>query len=862
MYRVVIFGSNSMVFTSAPARRHLSFISTAVPWFILGLALLATGIGWDRLRESQLRNAETEFKLHSERATVEMRRRLLAYEQVLRGGAALFSITGSISRAQWRGYTDRLRIGESFPGIQGIGFAKIIAGQELPEHVLAVRAEGFPHYDVRPEGVRANHAPITYLEPFTGRNLRAFGYDMFSEPIRRAAMERARDHGATAISGKIRLMQETEEIGQAGFLMYVPVYRGGKLPQSVEQRRIELVGYIFAPFRMNDFMAGALDAAMDDIDLEIFDGTEPAPETLLFDRDKIPRFPDNKTPAAFSLSSVFDNFGRAWTLRYEASPTFLASRADQQPFLLLAGGAFISLLLFGLTWLMSRAGATKLALAEQVSATSHESEKRYAGIFHSAMDAIITIDEKQNVLLFNPAAEQIFRCTAIQALGAPLTRFIPERYRDLHYRHVEHFSATGVSDRQMGEQRDLLGLRADGEEFPLEASISQTTQNGKKLYTVMLRDITSRKHAETALRNSEQRFRRLIEVSPEAIYIHQDEKIIFVNNATLALFGAAGAEQLIGKSIYSLFQPDLEGSVRQTMESLLTGVLPTPILERKIVRFDGEIRFVEVAVSVFVDAGKHAFQEIMRDVTDRHLASEELERSHSELRQLSVALETAQEEVRMRIARELHDDLGQHLTVLKMDMSSLKLKLKSDPSDPVVHASLLEDIERMDSLLNQTVQSTRRISADLRPLLLDDLGLATALEVLIKQVSRSSNINCSFSLDPDRLSIDQRLGTPLYRIAQEALNNIVKHAQATEVTLSLYRDATNCLILEIRDNGKGIAPESRRKAASFGLIGMRERVYALGGKIQIESQPGTGTKVRVSIPNSGNVATTETRSSA
>ena len=478
------------------------------------------------------------------------------------------------------------------------------------------------------------------------------------------------------------------------------------------------------------------------------------------------------------------------------------------------------------------------------------------------MDAIITIDEKQNVLLFNPAAEQIFRCTAIQALGAPLTRFIPERYRDLHYRHVEHFSATGVSDRQMGEQRDLLGLRADGEEFPLEASISQTTQNGKKLYTVMLRDITSRKHAETALRNSEQRFRRLIEVSPEAIYIHQDEKIIFVNNATLALFGAAGAEQLIGKSIYSLFQPDLEGSVRQTMESLLTGVLPTPILERKIVRFDGEIRFVEVAVSVFVDAGKHAFQEIMRDVTDRHLASEELERSHSELRQLSVALETAQEEVRMRIARELHDDLGQHLTVLKMDMSSLKLKLKSDPSDPVVHASLLEDIERMDSLLNQTVQSTRRISADLRPLLLDDLGLATALEVLIKQVSRSSNINCSFSLDPDRLSIDQRLGTPLYRIAQEALNNIVKHAQATEVTLSLYRDATNCLILEIRDNGKGIAPESRRKAASFGLIGMRERVYALGGKIQIESQPGTGTKVRVSIPNSGNVATTETRSSA
>ena len=248
-------------------------------------------------------------------------------------------------------------------------------------------------------------------------------------------------------------------------------------------------------------------------------------------------------------------------------------------------------------------------------------------------------------------------------------------------------------------------------------------------------------------------------------------------------------------------------------------------------------------------AGKHAIQGMIRDITERYQARAELERSHAELRRLGNALETAQEEERKRLARELHDDLGQTLTVLKMDMSSLKSKLSETPADPAMYAGLLDDIERMDSQLNHTVQSVRRISADLRPVLMDDLGLATALETLIKQVSRSSNIRCAFDLNPDRLSIDKRLATPLFRIAQEALNNIVKHAQATEVKLSLYRDAANSLILEVRDNGRGLSREDRRKPDSFGLIGMRERAYALGGELCIDSEPGNGTMIQVKIPN-------------
>ncbi|MEQ1517647.1 MAG: PAS domain-containing sensor histidine kinase, partial [Usitatibacteraceae bacterium] len=374
----------------------------------------------------------------------------------------------------------------------------------------------------------------------------------------------------------------------------------------------------------------------------------------------------------------------------------------------------------------------------------------------------------------------------------------------------------------------------------------------KKYFTVILRDISARKTAEAALRNSEQRFRGLVEVSPEAIYIHQDQRLIFVNRAAQQLFGAGRPEELVGRSIYSLFHPESERGVREANALVASGIATVPIMERKIVRPDGKIRFVEVAISAHDDAGGRAIQEVLRDVTERHLARAELERSHSELRHLSVALETAQEEERKRIARELHDELGQNLTVLKMEISGLKPKLALVANDPAAHATFNADIDRMDELLNHTVYAMRRISADLRPQLLDDLGLVTALEALVKQVSRSSQIQCTLSLDADRLSIDERLATPLYRVAQEALNNMVKHSCATEATVRLARDANGILRLEIRDNGKGFSLEDQRKAASFGLIGMRERVYALQGELTIESGPKFGTTVRASIPDNGN----------
>ncbi|MGE5623224.1 MAG: CHASE domain-containing protein [Bacillota bacterium] len=205
------------------------------------------------------------------------------YEQVLHATVGLFHANKTVTRSQFRTFVDALRLSESYPGIQGIGFSVLLRPSALGRHISAVRAEGFPDYTVWPAGQRDVYTAIVYLEPFAGKNLRAFGFDMYSEPVRHAAMAQALRTGKAALTSKVILVQENGSDVQMGFLMYLPVYDEIALQKPGTQRIDNLIGWVYAPFRMNDFMRGINDIQQDDLDIAVYDGPEAKREALMFD---------------------------------------------------------------------------------------------------------------------------------------------------------------------------------------------------------------------------------------------------------------------------------------------------------------------------------------------------------------------------------------------------------------------------------------------------------------------------------------------------------------------------------------------------------------------------------------------------
>jgi signal transduction histidine kinase/CheY-like chemotaxis protein len=295
--------------------------------------------------------AKREFALVCNEITTRISIRLSSHAQLLRSGASLFAASDSVTRKDWKIYNESSKSDENLPGIQGVGFSVIIKKEQLQQHIQQIRKEGFPEYTVRPEGDREIYTPIIYLEPFADRNLRAFGYDMYSEPIRRKAMEHACDYDIASLSGKVVLVQETDQDLQAGTLMYVPVYQKEMPTNTTEERRRALLGWVYSPYRMVDLMQGILGRRdlndKNKIHLQIYDDDSISRNTLLFDsqsKDTMDRT-DNSVET-LTIPIIFN--GKKWTLHF-SKPNGPFAYFESKVLVVLLSGFIISLLLFSLS---------------------------------------------------------------------------------------------------------------------------------------------------------------------------------------------------------------------------------------------------------------------------------------------------------------------------------------------------------------------------------------------------------------------------------------------------------------------------------------------------------------------------------
>ncbi len=332
--------------TSTGKRASQLLDRKATAWVVLLLTVLLTLALWRHAETQFIQGDKDNFLRVAEKQKNILITRMDDYEQVLRGGAALFAATGMPSRKQWQAYVETLELDQTLPGILGTGFALMVPPAAKEAHERLIRAEGFADYAITPPGNRDMLSSIVYLEPFTGPNLRAFGYDMFSNPVRREAMERARDTGQPALSKKVTLVQETVSGVQPGFLIYFPVYNTAPT-DTVAARRAALIGFVYSPFRAFDLVESTFNVPGQIVELELFDG-EPAPENLLYASQGAGR------TARHVTDMPLERGGHGWVARFRSSARLEASRQSNQPELILFGGLALDLLLFSVLYMNAR----------------------------------------------------------------------------------------------------------------------------------------------------------------------------------------------------------------------------------------------------------------------------------------------------------------------------------------------------------------------------------------------------------------------------------------------------------------------------------------------------------------------------
>lgn len=490
----------------APAIRPQGLLDqSAAAWIVLGVLLLFTFSMW-RFFDAQLEDrSHDRFQHQVDNARSALKNRMQAYEQVLNGTAGLFAASTEVSRAEFRRYVESLELDEALPGIQGTGFTLMVPGTQRPAHEAAVRAKGFPDYRIHPEGERDTYSTILYLEPFEGRNLRAFGYDMYSEPIRREAMNRARDTGRAAVSGKVVLVQETEDDLQAGFLIYLPVYRDNDV-DDVLSRRALLHGFVYSPFRAHDLMQGVFGnpsgnpsgnssrntsgTTKHDVEIEVYD-LEADPRNLLYSS----RTPDH-TPR-FTTDRMVEFGGRVWVLRIGSSAQFEQDIRHSEPYLVLLAGIVVDILIFAVIY---------------GSIRHRRKMRRSAARLAESRDEFRTLVENVPGVVFRCAPQPPWRILHINKGILDLTGEPPE-----HFMGQAHSLAEVIhpDDRPRFEETmmsSILGRTPYEAEFRVRSRFGRVhwvsargqgvfDRNGSARWMdgVML-DITERRAAEAAIR--------------------------------------------------------------------------------------------------------------------------------------------------------------------------------------------------------------------------------------------------------------------------------------------------------------------------------------------------------------------------
>lgn len=461
--------------------------------YLLALIVLVGSLvlvftAWRAARERELRAAETEFIARTAEITELLRQGMTRYELVARGGVSMFV---SVTRPrptplQWQAYVDGMDIQRRFPGMVGLGFGGFVSAMRLPELQVEWREAGHGMLEIWPRGQRRDYGPILFLEPKTPANVGAIGFDMYSEPVRRAAMTTAMETGDATLSGPVHLIQDGQ-LRNTGLLLYLPVYRGGARPGTAAARRAEMQGWVYAPLRVDGFVRNALGPVRNDTTFRIFDETGNE-SRLLFSTYA----PDDRQSPAFRHSTTFDLYGRRWRAEFESPPLAVAAPRLQGLQNLLALGLFSSLLLYAIAWMLARTEAQAYRIAVRMTEDFRRSEQRFRSAMRYSAIGKALLDSEGQIVEANPALSTIVGLTPEALVGMRFDALFESDEPEM----IAH--ARGATDSQ-GVHRATRRLHREGGE-PRQAQLTYAPVPGNVgqdiAGLVQVEDVTERLRAE------------------------------------------------------------------------------------------------------------------------------------------------------------------------------------------------------------------------------------------------------------------------------------------------------------------------------------------------------------------------------
>ncbi|MAR89277.1 MAG: CHASE domain-containing protein [Pseudomonadota bacterium] len=772
---------------------------------------------------------------------------LSVYEQVLRSTVAMVYASEELKREEFATYVRSLELDRYWPGIQGIGYSIPLQPSQLAAHEAQIRSEGFPEYQVKPPGAREVYTAIVYLEPFDWRNRRAFGYDMYSNPVRREAMDRARRTGRASTSGKITLVQETDQDVQAGFLTYLPVYTGGRTPATEEQRLEQFRGWIYAPFRAGNLMQGVLGNQTLRLHYNIYDGDTTAAEALLFSNYVAPQ---NGRQPELILERQIELQGRPWTLQVTPAPGFAnqVENADLPKYVAI-GGITIDTLLFyvilSLHFIRRRAERLAQDRTRELQATQADLERQqaFANVVIDSLPLVLVVKDYQTdaVMRINVHARRLFGVEGSHH-SELLSRFM---------RRVENHRRVSGMDQ-----------RAD-----YMAQLDVETEAGIRWFAVNSTTICNAAgEAEyglcTAIDNterleSEKRFTTLFDSAPSGLMLVRSDQVIqLANRALCDLFGYT-PEEITGQHIGLLVPQSLRARHEQHVKNYIHSPYLRKMSSRSNLRGvakDGRELVLDIALQP-LPFNEHDYVLVsVNDITEQHQLMEELARAN---RYKSEFLASMSHELRTPLnsiigfTERIHRSAGTAL--LERDRDALE----------TVRRNAHHLLALINDILDLSKVESGRMELDL-----EQLDVVKLLDVQLQVLAPSAKakglrFEVRLPEQPIMMLTDR---AKLIQIMNNLVSNAVKytHEGKVEVRLALNPQAED-IELEVTDTGIGIAEVDLRslfkefvrvkearlhsiQGTGLGLAISSRLARLLGGDIEARSQHGIGSTFTVRLP--------------